>query len=180
MPTRPLRWPDPPLGDSTLTLRPWRLDDAEVLAQAWHDPLIMAMGSVPAVRTEAYAKNWIASVDQRLSAGVAIDLVIVDDDDDVLGEVGATFAPGASDQAEIGYWIRPEHRRRGVAGAALCLFADWLLSPHGLGLRRLGAQVDPANAASVRVLERADFVQAGTGEGGRAIYLRPGTENLRP
>lgn len=178
MSQRRFRWPDPPLGDDTIVLRPWQLDDAEALVAAWHDPAVAAMGSIPATPTVAFATRWIAASEQRLATGTAIDLVVADRDDRVLGEVGAVPSPEHAHQAEIGYWVGAAHRNRGLASRAVRIFVEWLLSPTGAGLVRVAAQVDPSNRASVRVLERTGFGLSADGPGETAIYVRGGTENL--
>ena len=56
---------------------------------------------------------------------------------------------------EVGYWVSPDHWGRGIAGAML----DAALAsiPDIYGSRNLLARVDPANAASAKLLTRRGF-----------------------
>ncbi|MEX5237326.1 GNAT family N-acetyltransferase [Kocuria arenosa] len=56
---------------------------------------------------------------------------------------------------EVGYWVSPEHWGRGVAGAMVDRAVAMVLEVYGQV--RLIARVDPANAASARVLIRRGF-----------------------
>ena len=74
--------------------------------------------------------------------------------------------PGSGD---IGYAIRPEYWNRGFATEAVAaLLAEGRAS---LGLREVWATVDPANAASCRVMEKLGFLRR-AGEAGAPI--KPG------
>ena len=56
---------------------------------------------------------------------------------------------------EIGYWVSPDHWGRGIAGAMV----DGALAsiPKDYGTSQLIARVDPANAASAKLLTRRGF-----------------------
>jgi RimJ/RimL family protein N-acetyltransferase len=61
--------------------------------------------------------------------------------------------------AEIGYWLVPRARGRGIGSRAVRLLAGWAVSEAGLA--RLEAYVIPDNIASQRVLENAGFRREG-------------------
>lgn len=73
-----------------------------------------------------------------------------------VGAVGLTAPALEHRRAEIGYWIAPGARRRGIATAAVRLLSAWALGPP-LSLVRLGLHSDVANTASRRTAERAGF-----------------------
>ena len=56
--------PDPPLAEGVVALRPWRLEDAPVLAKAWADPAIRRWCSVPEDATVDGADRWISGSDR--------------------------------------------------------------------------------------------------------------------
>jgi RimJ/RimL family protein N-acetyltransferase len=60
-----------------------------------------------------------------------------------------------SRRAEIGYSLLTAHWSRGYVSEALPALIDQAFGP--IGLNRLEADIDPANAASKRVLERHGF-----------------------
>jgi RimJ/RimL family protein N-acetyltransferase len=126
---------------------------------------------VPAVPTVEQAARWIAGAELRRAQGIALDLVVVADEPapgevlgdgegegprpapgEVLGEVGLVTMAGGPDRAEIGWWVGPAHRRRGVATRAVGLGAGWAAATLGL---ELFAEVDPDNAPSIWVAEAA-------------------------
>ena len=170
--------PDPPLADPAagIVLRPWRptATDAAALAAAWADPGVAAVGPPPPDPTPAGAARWIAGAPGRVASGVALDLVVAPaaDPDAVWGEVGLRNRDAAVGRAEIGWWIGPAHRGRGLAAAAVALAAGWALGPAG-GLRQVWARVDPANAASAAVARRAGFRRLGAA-GGAEVWARTG------
>lgn len=85
---------------------------------------------------------------------------MTDADDVVLGRVGLRTLDLHEACGEVGYWVMPEARGRGVAAAAVDLLARWLLDE--LGMHRLELRHPTVNAASCRVAERARFAVEGT------------------
>jgi RimJ/RimL family protein N-acetyltransferase len=65
----------------------------------------------------------------------------------------------ANMKGEIGYWMAPEARRRGIGARATRMLAEWGLTT--LGLERLELLANPANEASQRLAERAGFTREG-------------------
>ncbi len=151
-----LAYPDPPLAEDQVHLRPWRTADAEALAAAWNDPAIQAGCAVPKQRSAADAEAWISGHRQRIDAGAALDLVITDATGVVVqGEVGLgpfDFDRGA---AMLGFWVAPESRRSGLAAAAVRLVADWAVTQE---IGSLVAQTTDANLGSIGVLRSCGFV----------------------
>ena len=151
--------PEPPaLGDDRLRLRPWRVDDAEALVAAWHDPDIVAGSTPPDDRSPDAARRWIEGTGERWSAGIAADLVIADAGDDrVVGEIGLSRFDVRRRAAMIGWWVAAEARGAGVAGTALGWVAGWALHPDRLAA--LVAEIGAGNVASQRVAARAGFAE---------------------
>ncbi|HZP14348.1 MAG TPA: GNAT family protein, partial [Nocardioides sp.] len=68
----------------------------------------------------------------------------------------------AGDVAQIGYWLLPRVRGRGIATRAVVLLKRWLFD---LGAHRVFLMVVADNLASIGVAERAGFLLEGpTGE----------------
>ena len=61
--------------------------------------------------------------------------------------------------AEVGYWVAPEVRGRGVCTRAVRLISRWVLERPGM--ERLQLRADEENAASRKVAEKAGFTQEG-------------------
>ncbi|MGL5811609.1 MAG: GNAT family N-acetyltransferase, partial [Nocardioides sp.] len=62
--------------------------------------------------------------------------------------------------ADLGYAVRPEFQRQGVARAAATAMLDF--SFHQLGLHRVTANIGPTNAASIRLVRSLGFTREGT------------------
>ena len=118
------------------------------------------------------ARRWIVGESERRVRGLALDLVISPlDDEAVWGEVGLRGFDAAVRRAEIGWWLAPEARGRGVAAVAVHLVTAWALGPP-LVLRQVWARIDPDNVASARVAAGAGFRLLGRAGGGD-VWARP-------
>ena len=63
-------------------------------------------------------------------------------------------------RGEIGIWLSPQVRGRGLAPRALKLAGEWLLG--ACGLARVELLVEPGNAPMMRTADAARFVSEGT------------------
>lgn len=79
------------------------------------------------------------------------------DGDRMVGRIGCHEGPHDG-VLEIGYYVAPSVRGRGVATAMVGEFLDWL-APRGV--HRVRAAVRPDNAASLAVLAHFGFVEVG-------------------
>ena len=155
----PTAYPDPPLADGAIVLRPWSMQDVPDAVRCCNEAQISRFISpLPIPYTEDDAIAFIGAAQQRLEEG-SVTLVIGDAADAALrGSIGLrTIAPGI---AQTGYWVAPEARGRGLASKALVLLSRWALAT--LPLIRLQLFTDVDNPASMRVAERAGFAQEGT------------------
>lgn len=162
MPVRPTRPPEPPLSDGVVTLRPWRAADVPALVAACSDPeLARWLDTVPQPYTEASARAYLAYCDRGWRGrGGETPLAIADaETDEPLGSCGVHWLDIDQGLAEVGYWVAPAARGRGVATRATRLVAEWVLGR--LRLERLQLRADPLNEASCRVAERAGFTREG-------------------
>jgi RimJ/RimL family protein N-acetyltransferase len=154
-----LGYPDPPLSDGVIALRPWSMQDVPEAVSCCNDEQIRRfIPTLPIPYTEDDAIAFIGAAQQRLDQG-SVTLVIGDAADAALhGSIGLrTIAPGI---AQTGYWVAPEARGSGLASKALVLLSRWALAT--LPLIRLQLFTDVDNPASMRVAERAGFVPEGT------------------
>ena len=141
-------------------LRPWRADDIPAIVAACRDPLIPRFTFVPSPYLEDDARAWLADLPGARERGERIGLAIADPGSDaLLGSVGLRIADWAQPRGDIGYWVAPEARGRGVATRAVRLLAAWSLDTLHLGRLELVTHVE--NAASQRVAERAGFTREG-------------------
>jgi RimJ/RimL family protein N-acetyltransferase len=179
-----LRFPEPPLSDGVVALRPWRDEDVAVKATWGRDPELVRWTGVPAGQNEATSRAHARHAEEARQAGRMIALAIVD------ARSGAVIGscdirrPDVSDPAlgELGYLLVADARGRGLATRAVWLLVGWSLRELGMG--RVQALVHPENPPSARVLERLGFTREGllggyrpgaSGREDRVMYaLRPG------
>jgi RimJ/RimL family protein N-acetyltransferase len=155
-----LMLPDPPLADEAVRLREPAARDLGAVVVACRDPLVQRYTRVPTPYGEADGRAFIAGSAGRRLMGQSLELVVADRGDDrLLGMIGLIADRHDALRAEIGYWVAPDARRRGVASRALALLSRWCMTDGGF--ERLDLQAAITNAASLRVAERCGFVREG-------------------
>lgn len=104
--------------------------------------------------SEADALSMLAGQDGRtaLERGDWTQLAVTDASG-LLGDLAVSL-DHTGEHAEVGVTLAPHSQGRGVATEALGALVDALLAS---GVRRIEARTDPANLASIRVLERLGF-----------------------
>lgn len=160
MPDQPalLGYPDPPLTDGVVVLRRWARDDLGCVEEATQDPDIPRGTTVPATFAPAEALAWIERQWSRHDEGTGLSQAIADAASNEALGAGVLMArkPGT---VEIGYWLIPRARGRGLGSRAVGLLARWAVTE--AALPRVEALVVPENIASQRVLERVGFRREG-------------------
>ena len=170
---RALPFPDPPLSDGVIALRPKRRADAEPLAALLRDPEIPRWTTIQAGYTVADAQQWFDRSEELRLDGVHLNLLVVEaaDEHALLGTVGLIVERPAA--AEIGYVTGAGARGRGVARRAVVLVRDWAAA--SLGFERIELTIHGDNAPSRRVAEKAGFVDSGERRAGRGAAAEPGS-----
>ena len=149
-----LGWPR--LTDGRLLVRPFEPDDAPAVAAACDDPDVAHwIHLLPAPYGLADAEAFIAEARHRLLLDERARLAVTEaGTGELLGSVSLDrFAD--REAAEIGYWVKREARRGGVALAAARLVVDWAFT--GLGVERLELLTYPGNSASQALAARLGF-----------------------
>jgi RimJ/RimL family protein N-acetyltransferase len=152
-----LRFPDPPLADDVVALRPWSLDDVDAVTAACQDPEIARWTTVPTPYTEADAIAYLRVVTDPALEHQLNFAVESREDDGVVGSLSLTIVK--PQVAEVGYWTAAEVRGRGYMPRAVKLLARWAFAE--LGLPRLQLGTFPGNRPSERVAEKLGFVSEG-------------------
>jgi RimJ/RimL family protein N-acetyltransferase len=149
-----MKRPEPPLRDEAIVLRPWRDADAPEIVRCCSDPIVPRfIPFIPMPYTMSDAEQFI---DRSRTHPNEVNLAIAEHSGPLAGAIGVSLT---ADQrvAEIGYWLAPEARRRGLATRALRLLSAWTL--HEAGIARLQLQTDVDNLASQAVATRAGFTR---------------------
>jgi RimJ/RimL family protein N-acetyltransferase len=146
-------------------LRPFTDEDIDAVAIACTDPLTRRfLPFLPDPYGRAEATEWVraGSLANRATGGAG--LAIADPDtDQLLGSV-SLFGDvnGSRRTGEIGYWVGPWARGRGVAAAGLRTLAGWAA---GRGAEKLEILADVANVASQRTALACGFRREGVRRG---------------
>ncbi|MEV1146243.1 GNAT family N-acetyltransferase [Micromonospora sp. NPDC049799] len=158
-------------------LRPYRAEDAADAAAGCDDPLTQRfLPGLPSPYTEADARRWITEgAPAAWAAGGAAYVIADPATDRLLGGVGLGRLVAYRSQAEIGYWVAPWARGRGVATAATRALAEHAVAT---GIARLELFTHSENTASQRVALAAGFRHEGvrraagpTRDGGRTDLI---------
>jgi len=133
-------------------------EDVDAILPAFTDPEMREAGNLPAFDRAGLA----ASIDELPSLAEVGRLLALAAVDAHTGEVvgGATLHHLDAERriVEIGYFVLPHARRRGIATTIARLLAEHAFS---LGIERVAAYVNVDNAASEGVVERAGFTREG-------------------
>ncbi|MEH0845256.1 GNAT family protein [Micromonospora sp. CPCC 205711] len=137
-------------------LRPFRLDDAADTAAACSDPLTQRfISGMPDPYTEESARWWVTEgAPAAWAAGGSAYAIADPASDRLLGGTGLSQVVPTRGQAEIGYWVAPWARGRGVATAATRALAAHAFAA---GISRLELLTHEENAGSQRVALAAGF-----------------------
>jgi RimJ/RimL family protein N-acetyltransferase len=155
---RPGRLGWPRLTDGRLLVRPFEPDDAPAVQAGCDDPDVAHwIFRLPAPYSLDDAHAFINDARRRLVADESARLAIEDvATGGLFGSVGLShFADRQA--AEVGYWVRRDARRRGVALAAARLLVDWAFDE--LGIERLELLTYPGNTASQALAARLGFTR---------------------
>lgn len=142
-----------------LALREFMESDAEAIQVYAGDPEVTRFTSwgpnTPEV-TDAVLAGWLQ--EQRGSPRTDCTLAIVRREDGVvIGGTGFGMTDWSTGTANFGYVLRQSAWGGGYATEAARAVSDWALGE--LGLRKLVAHCEPANAASAHVLRKIGFEQ---------------------
>lgn len=159
MPDR-LEQPPEPLRDERVVLRPWRTEDLADAHAGMQDPEVPRWTRIPEGNPPHEVRRYLDGQPRALADGVELVLAMADPGDDrFLGSISLLRVDLAEARAEVGYWLAPWGRGRGVLTSALQLLSGWALT-HA-GFERLELRIDPRNAPSLAAGERAGYVREG-------------------
>lgn len=161
------------LETSRLRLRRFTLDDASFVVALLNSPGWLAFIGDRGVRTEEDARRYLTAgplASYAQHRGLGLYHVARREDGAAVGMCGLLRRDTLPD-VDVGFAFLPEHCGRGYASEA----AEAVIA-HGrreFGLRRIAAITLPANAGSIRVLEKLGLRYE------REIVLPPKDESLR-
>jgi RimJ/RimL family protein N-acetyltransferase len=157
-PTLRLSMPEDGIRDGELVVRLPRAEDVGAIAPAFADAELREAGNLPELSPEDLLET-LPYLPALAASGRLLPVIVVDA---TRGEIvgGGALHHLDSERAivEIGYWVLPHARGRGVATRVARMLAEHAFS---LGVQRVEGHVNVGNDSSDRVLERAGFTREG-------------------
>jgi RimJ/RimL family protein N-acetyltransferase len=152
------------IGGDGVRLRPYRADDVDDLVSGYSDAETRRfMHALPAPFTRRHGEWYVAEgVPAIITEGGAAYAIADPRTDRLLGGAGLERAVPSRQQAELGYWVGPWARRRGVATAAVRALCEQAFHT---GTARLELLTHWENEASQRVALAAGFQREGVRRG---------------
>jgi RimJ/RimL family protein N-acetyltransferase len=153
-----LSLPETGITDGAVVLRTPAAGDIDALLPAFADPALREAGNLPAFGREEIVAS-LPHLPAMAAAGRLMPMIGADTrTGDVVGGGTLHHLDAERSIVEIGYWVLPHARRRGLGTRTARLLAEHAFS---LGIDRVAAYVNVGNIASERVLERAGFTREG-------------------
>ncbi len=157
-----------------LSLRPLTQSDADDVTEACQDAETLRWLPIPRPYTRANAEWFIgtfAPAHRESGAGIVL---AIQSAGRLAGVIDLKHVDWAAKVAEVGYWVAPWARGRGVASNATRALARWAICDQGFERVELFAAT--GNTASQRAAEKAGFVREGVAR--NAGYVQHGREDL--
>ncbi len=127
-----------------LVLRQATWDDLEAVHRLFSNPQAMRYWSRPEHETLEETRHWLRFLVEPASDSMDF---LIEKDGEVIGKAGAWALP------EVGFLLHPGHWGQGLAFEAMTA----VIAHVEAEVPALTAEVDPRNAASLRLLDRLGF-----------------------
>jgi RimJ/RimL family protein N-acetyltransferase len=139
-----------------------QLADADVdgLFEVFSDREMMRYWSTPAMEARAEAEALLGRIRRQFAEKSGFQWGVERKADGRLLGTCTIFHVHAKNRCgELGYALKSEHWKKGYMGEALSSLLDYAFGP--MSLRRLEADVDPRNVASLAILNKMGFQREG-------------------
>ncbi|MFI1377857.1 GNAT family N-acetyltransferase [Embleya sp. NPDC020886] len=155
-------FPERVLPAGPITLRPFGADDAEDNRAACADEVVQRWLPLPRPYTLEASVDWCTKTAHTLrESGDGVHFAIVDPDEGrLLGAIGLKRTDWHELVSEVGYWVAPWARGRGIAALATRVLGRWLLTEQGFERLELKAAV--GNIPSRKTAIKAGLHREGT------------------
>ena len=137
-----------------LLLRRPHMDDLDAMFEITSNPVAMRYWSTLPHASRDVTRPWLEQMIARTAAGG--EDFLIEFEGRIIGDVGAGRLP------DFGFIIHPDYWGRGFATEASAAFIAYAFSD--TAATELCADVDPRNAASLKVLGKLGFLETGRAE----------------
>ena len=146
------------LKSNRLLLRRTTHEDADGMIALRGTPETMKYLPRPLLKTQLEALDFINRTDTMINANQGINWTIaLNGNPQLIGTAGIYRIQPEHHRAETGYMVLPEYQGKGIATEAIDLMLQYAFNQ--LQFHSMQAVIDPANAASERVLQKNGFVK---------------------
>lgn len=150
----------PTLEAPRLRLRWLTADDIDGLFDVFSDETMMRYWSSAPMKERAEAEALLAKIRRHFAEKSGFQWGVERKDDGrLLGTCTIFNVHAANQRGELGYALGSAYWRRGYMSEALTALLDYAFGP--MQLRRLEADVDPRNAASLGLIGKLGFRREG-------------------
>jgi RimJ/RimL family protein N-acetyltransferase len=150
----------PTIEAARVYLRHLEESDTDSLFEIFSDPQALRYWSFPPYRERAEAEKLLAEMHENFRRKTHFQWGIAQRSDDrVIGTSTLFRLDDQSRRAELGYILNRRFWGPGLMGEALTALVGFAFEK--MDLHRLEADIDPRNAASVKVVERLGFQREG-------------------
>src|SRR5665811_1884200 len=157
-----------------LTLRPLTESDVDDVTEACQDADTLRWLPIPRPYTRANAEWFIGTFAPALRESGEGIVFAIQSAGRLVGVIDLKHVNWVYRVAEVGYWVAPWARGRGVASRATVALSEWAICGHGFERVELFAAT--GNIASQRAAEKAGFVREGVAR--NAGYVHDGRVDL--
>ena len=150
----------PTIDGNRVRLRQLSVPDLDDLHRVFSDATAMRYWSRPAFVDGAETREYLGAIDAGRERGDLLQWGIEHlAQARIIGTTTLFHIDRDQGRAEIGYILKSSHWGQGLANEALTALLQHARDQ--MGMRRIDADVDPRNSASLRCIERLGFVREG-------------------
>ena len=149
--------PFPTIETERLILRQLDIADAADLYVVRTHPIVLRYTNMAVHQNAADTEAFIEQILANEANGKAImwAIALKSDPDLIIGTICYWNIEPENDKAEIGYILHPDHHRKGLMNEALARVITYGFDT--MKLHSIIADLDPANIATVKLLEKNGF-----------------------
>lgn len=150
--------PFPIIKTERLILRQITNDDAPEILFLRSNKDVMQYIDRPPITTVEEAIQWVQKITDDVVNNNGITWAIsLKDDPALIGTIGFWNTDKEHHRAEIGYMLHPQHHRKGIVQEAMTVTLEYAFNT--MHLHSIEANVNKDNVASMKLLEKNNFVQ---------------------
>ncbi|HEX5597757.1 MAG TPA: GNAT family N-acetyltransferase [Micromonosporaceae bacterium] len=162
-------FPSTKIATDGLVLRPFDASDVDRIVIGCNDKEVQRWLPLPCPYSREVATAWCTTDAERLrTEGEGLHLAISTPDGYLLGNVSLKKTHWRYGITEIGYWVMPDARGKGIATTACRALSTWALGDERIFRVELTAA--PGNVSSQRVAEKVGFSFEGIARSGGIVH----------